>query len=152
MDQHLKRVQQAQHFFTQQNIHQTITKAQLAPGSLASTIPHEITPIPVTEFTAFSEEREKEILAYAKMELYRLTKVRDRLVTDLEGIFLYEDDKVMTDMVETLSQRIQDLEHLFFELPKDDSITLQAKAHYQRLSLLRHQKMEMLDEKLKDLG
>lgn len=150
MDQHLKRVQQANNFFSQQKIHQTITKSMLQPEVLAASLP-EITPI-VLSFTPFPEEREKEILAYAKMELYRLTKVRERLQTDLEANFLYQDDKLMTDMIESFSQRIKDLEHLFFELPEPDSITLQTKAYYEQLSHLRHQKMQLLDAKLKELG
>ena len=150
MDQHLQRVQQAKDFFMQQKIQQSVTKSKLSPVQLASTLP-EITPIAPT-FTSFSSEREKEILAYAKMELYRLTKVRDRLQTDLEANFLYQDDNLMTDMIESFSQRIGDLEHLFFEIPKDDSSSLQTKAYYEQLSYLRHQKMELLDRKMQELS
>lgn len=149
MDQHLNRVRQTQNFFMQQKIEQSFVKNKLNVEHSSVTLPPVLTPFDAPVYQRMTAEREKEILAYAMMDLSRLKKVVDRMETDMEGIYLYEDDNLMTNLVNDMKQRVKDLEVMLFEMPTEEDVSATAQSYHEQLLYLRHQKLEMLEKRMK---
>lgn len=148
MDQHINRVRNTQNFFMQQKIQQSFVQNKLKTEQSHHHLPPAMTPIKPVSFSKMTPEREKEVLAYAMMDLSRLRKVVDRMETDMEGIYLYEDDNLMTKMVSEMKQRVKDLETVLFGMPSDKDVSITAQSYHEHLLYLRQQKLEMLEKRM----